>query len=95
MDWKRVLLKLLKIVGLSTLISTLLMGLFGYLIAGKAGLGNSLLLGALFGFIGSLLVSGYQISAYFWSGYASRYGQWHFDEMSKPKPEDKSKKTRK
>lgn len=88
MDWKKLFLKLIKNIALSTIISALIMAIIGYLLAGKAGLLNSILLGALFGFIGSLLISGIHISAHFWSGYANRYGQYQFDKISKPDPHD-------
>jgi len=90
MEWKKIFLKLVRNIAVSTLISAMVMGIIGYLLAGKAGLANSILLGALFGFIGSLMISGIHISAHFWSGYANRYGQSQFDKISKLDEQDDS-----
>jgi hypothetical protein len=77
MDWKKFLLKLLRNLLIFTAASTIIMGGIGYLLAGKEGLVNSLILGFVFGLVGSLMFSGIQVSADFWSGYAGRYGEWY------------------
>ena len=76
MDWKAYLLKQLRTMLIIIVITALLFGLFGFFVAGKAALKNSLILGAVLGLVAAVMYIGIFVSAHFWSGYSNRYGEW-------------------
>ena len=73
---------LLTIVG-GTLFGGLVLGLFGFLLAGKEGFLNMVRFGLAVGFIGSTSTGfAMLISAHFWTGYAQRFGEQEFKKIS-------------
>lgn len=77
--------------------TTFLMGLFGYLVAGKMGLGNSLVLGLVLGLVGSFTLGAFIIFARFWGDYSGRYGEWYikrWTEGDDEKQREEEKKRR-
>lgn len=55
------------------IIGAALIGLFGFLAAGRAGIANGLIFGAAFGTIGGIGATAY-VGYAFWEGFAHRLG---------------------
>ena len=73
---------LLVLVG-GTVLGALILGLFGYLLAGRQGFVNMAYWGLALGFLGSIS-QGFAmlIGAHFWTGYAERWGRSSFKEIA-------------
>jgi hypothetical protein len=61
---------------LTSLLGAVVLGLFGFLVAGTAGVANGLAFGAVFGFVGGMAAVGFIGGTYWWTGIFSRYGAW-------------------
>ena len=76
-------IKLLVTVVLGTLLSGLVLGLLGYLLAGPVGFSNLVRWGLGLGLFGSISVGlGFLIDAHYWGGYIQRYGDAEFKRIS-------------
>src|SRR4030095_7273356 len=83
MNWLNFFKVFLRNLLLFTVLSTLGLGGIGYLLAGKEGFLNLATWGFALGLLGSFS-SGFAMlmSANFWSGYSTRYGQDWFKKQS-------------
>lgn len=90
MDWKIFIIRFVRNLILFTGLSTLVMGGFGYLLAGREGFFNLAAWGVALGLLGSVS-SGLALllNAHIWTGYASRAGEWWFQKDA----EGETKKT--
>ncbi|HSL30616.1 MAG TPA: hypothetical protein VK900_15555 [Anaerolineales bacterium] len=79
MDWKMFIIRFVRNLIVFTLLSTLVLGGFGYLLAGQEGFLNLAAWGVALGLLGSVS-SGFAmlLNAHIWTGYASRAGEWWF-----------------
>lgn len=79
MDWKIFIIRFVRNLVVFTILSTLVLGGFGYLLAGKGGLLNLAVWGVALGLLGSVS-SGLAmlLNAHIWTGYSSRAGEWWF-----------------
>lgn len=79
MDWKLFVIRFVRNLIVFTALSTLVMGGFGYLLAGKEGFLNLVAWGVALGLLGSVS-SGLALllNAHIWAGYSSRAGGWWF-----------------
>ena len=57
-------------------IGAVLLGLFGFLVAGMQGVANGLALGSAIGLFAGMGLIGYVGGAYWWRGIFNRYGDW-------------------
>jgi hypothetical protein len=83
MDWKIFLLRFVRNLIVFTLLSTLVLSGFGYLLGGREGMLNMAAWGVALGVLGS--VSGGMamlLNAHIWTGYSSRIGDWMFKKQS-------------
>ena len=79
MNWTRFLKLFLRNMIILTALTTLVMGAFGFLLAGVTGFRNLAFWGLLLGLTGSFLSGlGILINADYWAKYAGRYGSWWF-----------------
>ncbi len=66
-----------------TALGGLVLGIFGFLLAGKEGFFNMVTWGLAFGFLGGISTGvATLISAHYWTGYAQRYGEDCFKKIS-------------
>lgn len=79
MDWRKFILRFLRNTIVFTILSTLVLGGLGYLLAGQEGFLNLAAWGVALGLLGSVS-SGMAmlLDAHIWTGYSSRIGEWRF-----------------
>jgi hypothetical protein len=77
------IVKFLLVLAGGTALGGLVLGLFGYLLAGKEGFINLAYWGLALGFLGGIS-QGFAmlVGAHFWTGYAQRWGKHSFKELS-------------
>jgi hypothetical protein len=75
MDWKRFTFLFLRNVVIGVVLATLVLGAFGYFLAGVPGMLNLAAWGVLLGLVGGFSSGlGLLVNAHYWSTYAGRFG---------------------
>jgi len=74
MRWDRKIGKILFVLVGGVAIGALAIGLFAFLVAGKEGLVNGLIWGAVLGLVGGGSATGHLIYTYYWSDFAGQVG---------------------
>ena len=82
MNWTKFFLLYLRNVALATLGGGAILGLAGFLLAGKEGAVNMAYWGLVLGFAFGLPSGLLMFQAKFWGDYAGRYGRWWFKKES-------------
>ncbi|MEN8173870.1 MAG: hypothetical protein ABFS03_13445, partial [Chloroflexota bacterium] len=72
MDWKKFFIVFLRNLILSIGLAIIILGVFGYLVAGKEGLVNGATWGLILGLVGGFS-SGLMVLPKYWGDYAGRY----------------------
>jgi len=83
MDWKRFIILFLRNVVIGTALGGLLLGVIGFLLAGRDGFVNLAIWGLALGLVGSFS-GGFAmlLNAHIWTGYSERIGRWVYKKQS-------------
>ena len=77
MDWKAFFMTLFRNAIIAVLLGAIILGMIGFLLAGRQGFANGVTWGIVLGLI-SVPFMGYMIGAKYWGGVAGRYGTWRY-----------------
>ena len=86
MNWKQFFLAFLRSTIITIAIAVLLLGLFGFFLAGTEGLFNGALWGLILG-IASVPFTGFMILAKYWGDFSGRYGAAWFKKEAEGEEE--------
>jgi hypothetical protein len=81
MDWKKFFKLLLRNTVIAVTLTTIVLGTFGFLVAGKEGVLNGVTWGFILGLISVPFLAS-AIYAKYWGDYAGRYGQWYVENKT-------------
>jgi hypothetical protein len=88
MDWKIFLIKFLRNLVFGTALGGVILGIIGFLLAGKAGFINMAIWGLALGLLGSLSTGlAMLVNVHYWTGYAERFGEDSFKKVSEGEQE--------
>jgi hypothetical protein len=79
MNWKGFFKAILRIATISIALGVVILGLIGFLLAGRQGLINGMIWGLVLGLV-SVPFSLMTFGPKYWGGYAKRYGEWYVNK---------------